>query len=84
MKDEAPHDGDDVTHSDPEGEAAQIGLVYARTNLLTFLPSVKTMETRSKIIHQLANHFRTQLSQQERQSQTSRWAEPCLITEDAD
>ena len=50
IEEEAPHDGDDVTQSDPEGEAAQIGLVYARTNLLTFLPSVKTLETRSKIV----------------------------------
>ena len=27
IEEEAPHDGDDVTQSDPEGEVAQIGLV---------------------------------------------------------
>ena len=81
---EAPHDGDDVTHSDPEGETAKIGLVWARTYLSIFLPPIKTPVTRSKMFHQLANHTGPQLSQQEHQLKTSTWAKPCLITEDAD
>ena len=50
IEEEAPHDGDDVTQSYPEGETAKIGLVWARTYLSTFLPSIKTPETRSKIV----------------------------------
>ena len=74
---EAPHDGDDVTQSDPEGETAKIGLVWARTYLSIFLPPIKTPVTRSKIVHQLANHTGPQLSQQERHLKTCSRAEPC-------
>ena len=71
IEEEAPHDGDDVTRSDPEGEAAQIGLIFARTNLLAFLPSIKKPETRSKSFHPAGQSLKASAVQQERKSHTS-------------